>query len=205
MAKRVALALCLAVLAAGTIFSVLRIVALTDRVQELEGLLRQRQPVQQAQPESRPIRVAPPDGSRHQVLSVTDGDTFAIATDSGSVKVRVIGIDTPETVHPAKPVEPFGPEASCRAKELLGGKTVRIHYDPAPGHDRWGRYGRLLAYVELPDGGDYGLVMVREGLARAYVKYPCSREKEYLKAESAARKARVGLWAVATTRPGHAP
>lgn len=137
-----------------------------------------------------------------------DGDTFAIATDGGSLKARVIGIDTPETVHPRNPVEPFGPEASARARKLLAGQTVAIHYDPTPGHGKWDRYGRLLAYVTLPDRRDFGPVMIEEGLARAYTKYPCAREAGHVKAEAAARNARVGLWAAtvpAETRPSTRP
>lgn len=71
-----------------------------------------------------------------------------------------------------------------------------IHYDPDPKHDTWGKYGRLLVYLDLPDGRDYGLVMVEEGYARAYTKYPCSREAAYVEAEAHAREARRGLWAL---------
>ena len=108
--------------------------------------------------------------------------------------IRVIGIDTPETVHPLKPIEPGGPEASQRARELLEGHTVVIHYDPDPNHGKWDKYARLLAYLDLPDGRDFGLLMIQEGLARAYPKYPFSRQQAYLEAEEIAQQNKVGLW-----------
>jgi micrococcal nuclease len=74
---------------------------------------------------------------------VVDGDTLRIGTDNAPIKVRVIGIDTPETMYPGRPVEAFGPEATERAREVLDGRKVRIHYDPDPGHDTWDKYGRL--------------------------------------------------------------
>ncbi|MBA7587776.1 hypothetical protein ES708_29817 [subsurface metagenome] len=87
-----------------------------------------------------------------------------------------------------KPVEPGGPEATARAKELLAGKTVTIHYDPNPDHGKWGKYGRLLAYIEMPDGRDYGLVMIHESFSKAYIKYPHSRQAAYLRAEKKTRQ-----------------
>ncbi|GAI74245.1 unnamed protein product, partial [marine sediment metagenome] len=130
------------------------------------------------------MKTAPPDGSKHRVLDIIDGDTIDIDTAAGKLRVRIIGIDTPETVHPGKPVEPGGLEATARAKQLLAGKTVTIHYDPNPDHGKWGKYGRLLAYIEMPDGRDYGLVIIQEGLSKAYIEYPFSRQLSYLRAEN---------------------
>ena len=129
------------------------------------------------------MKTAPPDGSKHRVLDIIDGDTIDIDTAAGELRVRIIGIDTPETVDPGKPVEPGGPEATARARQLLAGKTVTIHYDPNPDHGKWGKYGRLLAYIEMPDGRDYGLVMIQVGLSKAYIKYPFSRMLAYSRAE----------------------
>jgi micrococcal nuclease len=138
---------------------------------------------------------APPDGGHVEVLDVIDGNTVVAGTSTSHVKVRVIGIDTPETVHPDKAVEPFGPEATARARELLLGRTVCIQYDPDPAHDRWDKYGRLLAYVQLPDGRDFGQVIVEEGLGRAYTKFPFSRQVQYVQVEATARENAIGLWA----------
>ena len=194
MRKYIVLALCLSALLAGVLFSSIRVVVLSERVRKLE----QAQPPRNAPPlplAIRPIRqTAPPDNSLHKVLRVVDGDTVEIDTEDGPLKVRVIGIDTPEILHPAKPVQPFGPEASKRAVKLLQGQVVKIHYDPDPKHGTWGKYGRLLVYLELPDGRDFGLVMIGEGLARAYPKYPFSRVTEYIAAEQKAKTSKVGIW-----------
>ena len=193
--KKILLVLSLAALTALTMFSVLRIVALSSRVEQLENVLYSRQQTPPPQSiESAELRVAPPDGSEHKVLNVIDGDTITTETANGGLPVRIIGIDTPETVHPFKPVEPGGPEASVRAKELLEGQTVTIHYDPDPKHGKWDKYQRLLAYLDLPDGRDFGLVMIQEGFARAYPKYPFSRQDAYLEAEQIAQQNKLGLW-----------
>lgn len=196
--RSVALVLCLSVLLAGVLFSSLRVIGLSERVRRLEQA--QAVPTTTYTQKAVPFnerRQAPPDGSQHKVLSVIDGDTVKIDSAAGPLSVRIIGVDTPETVHPARPVEPFGPEASEHARELLLDRRVTIHYDPDPTHDRWGKYGRLLAYIDLPDGRDFGLVMISEGLARAYPKYPFSRMSEYLRAENEAKTAKVGMWGVA--------
>jgi len=195
MKQRVALVLCLACLAANGIFSTCRILALTRRIEAIEAVPSTPRALAPETLPASPIRVAPPDGSTHKVLRIVDGDTVEIGADTGPLKIRVIGIDTPETKHPAKPVEPFGPEATARATDLLQDVLVRIHYDPDPTHARWGKYGRLLAYIALPDGRDFGTIMISEGLAKAYPKYPFSRMSKYLAVEQQATNAKVGMWA----------
>ena len=197
MRKNVLIALCLSLLSAGALFACLRIVSLSKRVRALE---QGHQAVPVVAPAVR-RRTPPPDHSLHEVLRVIDGDTFVMDASGGPLKVRVLGIDTPETVHPDRPVEPFGPEASKRALDLLGGKTVTIHYDTDPNKSRWGKYGRLLAFVELPDTRDFGSVLIGEGLARAYRKYPCSRMDPYIEVERKAKAGKVGMWAVPLVVP----
>ena len=197
--KKILLVLSCAVVTSLIIFSVLRIIALTGRVEQLENIVNSQQ--ESPLPQSTSLlqeRVAPPDGSQHKVLNVVDGDTLTIETAKGSLPVRVIGIDTPETVHPFKPIEPFGQEASIRAKELLEEQIVTIHYDPDPQHGKWGTYDRLLVYLDLPDGRDFGLLMIQEGFARAYPKYPFSRQDVYLDAEQIAQQNKIGIWAELT-------
>ncbi len=194
--KKILLVLSCAVLTAMVMFTVLRVIALTRRVQKLENIVNSLQQTTLSQPTDLvQEKFAPPDGSKHKVLKVVDGDTVTIETTEGSLTVRVIGIDTPETVHPFKPVEVGGQEASDRAKELLEGQTVVIHYDPDPKHGKWGNYKRLLVYLDLPDGRDFGLVMIQEGFAKAYPKYPFSRQELYLEAEQVAQQNKVGIWA----------
>lgn len=194
--KKILFVLSSAVLVALIMFAVLRVITLTHRVQTLENIVSSRQESSLSQSADLvQERVAPPGGSEHKVLSVIDGDTITIETTDNSLKVRIIGIDTPETLHPFKPVEFGGQEASNRAKELLEGQIVTIHYDPDPKHGKWGNYKRLLVYLDLPDGRDFGLVMIQEGFAKAYPKYPFSRQKVYLEAEQIAQMNKVGIWA----------
>jgi micrococcal nuclease len=82
------------------------------------------------------------------VVEVVDGDTIAVEVAGRREDVRLLGIDTPETVHPTKPVECFGPEASAQTEQLLPpGTRVRLERDVEPRD----HYGRLLAYVHRVD------------------------------------------------------
>jgi micrococcal nuclease len=128
---------------------------------------------------------------RAQVLRVTDGDTLHVLLSDGTERnVRIIGIDTPETVHPRKPVQCFGPEASKRMKELAQGKTVELIKREGEDEDR---YGRLLRYIML-DGRDLGALMIEEGFARAYRPFMHPKIREYRELEQDARSRRAGLW-----------
>ena len=122
-----------------------------------------------------------------RVTRVVDGDTIEI---EGGDKVRYIGIDTPETVDPRKPIQCFGIEASKKNKELVEGKTVRLEKDIT---DR-DKYSRLLRYVWV---GDLfvNLELVKQGFASSY-SYPpdVKYQKEFLAAETEAREAQRGLW-----------
>ena len=121
------------------------------------------------------------------VVRVIDGDTVEL--ENGD-RVRYLGIDTPETVHPDKPVECYGPEASERNKELVEGKTVSLLQD---GPDRDG-YDRLLRYVFI-DGtfvnGD--LVWGGYAYARSYGDSP-SLYQTLVQLERSAREGRRGGW-----------
>lgn len=90
-----------------------------------------------------PVEVAPimPDGEDTTVERVVDGDTIVVA---GGTRVRLIGIDTPETKDPRKPVQCFGTEAAAHMSSLIGpGTPVRLVHDV----ERLDRFGRTLAYV----------------------------------------------------------
>jgi micrococcal nuclease len=144
-----------------------------------------------------PARVAPPPSqapaTTAPVLRVVDGDTVVLALDGRPVHVRLIGVDTPETVHPRKPVERFGREAAAFLRALIEGKDVRVTYEDGP--SRLDRYGRTLAYLHLEPGG---LFVNREIIARgygfAYTKYPFRHMDDFRAAERAAREAPRGLW-----------
>ena len=135
---------------------------------------------------------------RAVVARVIDGDTLEL---EGGEKVRLIGVDTPETVHPSRPVEAFGKEASAFTRSALEGEAIRLEYDQANsagGHRD--RYGRILAYVYRErDGLDFNAELVRQGFAHAYTSYPFRRMEEFRRYEREARDAGRGLWGAADT------
>ena len=104
----------------------------------------------------------------------------------------MIGVDTPETVHPNKPVEYFGKEASEFTRRIAEGETVRLEADPQ--NSNRDRYNRLLRYVYLPDGTCLNEEIIRQGYGFAYVKYPFSKMEEYRLLERTAREEGRGLW-----------
>lgn len=122
-----------------------------------------------------------------KVTNVIDGDTVEI---EGGYRIRYIGIDTPETVHPSQPVECFGKEASNKNKELVEGKTVRLERDIT----ELDRYGRLLRYVWLGDAL-VNETLVKEGYATSYTYPPDVKYQEkFVQAEREARENKKGLW-----------
>ena len=121
-------------------------------------------------------------------VRVVDGDTIIL---DGRERVRLVGVDTPETKDPRKPVQYFGKEASLFTERLVEGRRVRLEYD----HTRRDRYGRTLAYVFLENGTFVNLEIVRQGYGHAYTKYPFRRMDEFRRAETTAREAGKGLWA----------
>ncbi len=144
-----------------------------------------------------PAPIPTPEGELHEVVSVVDGDTIKIAFDGGIEALRLIGIDTPETVHPSIPVECFGREASARAHELLDGRWVRIATDPT--QSTRDRYGRLLVYVWREDGTFINLEMVQAGYAFEFTyDLPYAYQQEFRTAERDARESERGLWAPET-------
>ncbi len=145
-------------------------------------------------PSSAPL----PPGEDTTVERVVDGDTIKVASVG---KVRLIGIDTPETKDPRKPVECFGREAARRAEELMGaGTAVRLVYDA----EREDRYGRTLAYVyRIDDGLFVNAALVVEGFAQAYTVPPnVAHADEFVALTSEAREARRGLWSACPPAPG---
>lgn len=128
------------------------------------------------------------DQKLFDVTSVVDGDTIKV-TELGTL--RLIGIDTPETKDPRKPVQCFGVEASNRAKELLSGKKVYLEFDPA---NRIDKYGRTLAYVYREDGYFFNAEMVKDGYANSYTKYPHPKLEEFNKLAKEARENQKGLY-----------
>jgi len=122
---------------------------------------------------------------------VIDGDTIAVEKNGKKEKVRLIGVDTPETVHPSKPVEYFGKEASEFTRKNVESKRVRLEYD-------WqsrDKYGRLLAYVYIEENGTFlNAEIIRQGYGFAYTRFPFKYLKDFRQYEREARGNNRGLW-----------
>ena len=131
----------------------------------------------------------PSEPGTYRIQRVVDGDTLALVDVEG--RVRLIGVDTPETVKPRCPVERWGPEAAAFTREFVARGEVRLERD---GTSR-DKYGRLLAYVWV---GDQMLneELIRAGLARAELQYNYSAamKARFLRAQAEAHAARRGIW-----------
>jgi len=128
----------------------------------------------------------------YPVLGVIDGDTVEVGY-RGGVSVRIIGIDTPETVHPSVADECWGQVASNAATRLLSGRRVSLRFDASQG--RLDAYGRTLGYLGIRGVGDFGLAMVKRGHAAEYTYDVAYRNQgKYQAAEQAARATGRGLW-----------
>ncbi len=139
-----------------------------------------------------------------RVVEVIDGDTLDVDLSGKVVRLRLIGIDTPETKDPRKPIECFGQEASARAYELLNSQAVELEADPS--QDDQDQYGRLLRYVWLPDGRLFNEEMIAQGYAFEYTyRVPYKYQAEFKAAEQAAREAQHGLWSAMSCNGQHIP
>jgi endonuclease YncB( thermonuclease family) len=134
----------------------------------------------------------PKDAVTAKVQRVSDGDTFVAVVKGRRERVRVIGVDTPESVDPSRPDEPYGEEASEFAKHHLDGETVRLAGDAEPRD----RYGRLLAYVWLRDGTFWNALLVAEGYAQQLTIPPnVTYAALFRRLVAEARRNDRGLWA----------
>ncbi len=123
-----------------------------------------------------------------EVRYVNDGDTLQLRRE----KVRVIGIDTPEIDGPHTDAEHLGLNASAFARSLINrGDRVCLLSTDAQDRDQ---YDRLLRYVHLADGRDFGVLMLETGLAEIYHSQSHPRKKAYQATERAAKNAQIGLW-----------
>lgn len=134
-----------------------------------------------------------------EVVRAVDGDTIVVTIRGNQEKVRLLGVDTPESVDPRRPVECYGKEAARRTAALAAGKRIRLERDDAAG-DR-DSFGRLLRYVYLEDGTFLNETLIREGFAREYTHRRSYEFRQRFKdAEREARDARRGLWDPAACR-----
>ncbi|KKM12115.1 hypothetical protein SY88_05140 [Clostridiales bacterium PH28_bin88] len=127
----------------------------------------------------------------YHVQRVVDGDTIQVKIGNKEEAVRLIGVDTPETKAPGKPVEPYGPEAAAFTERLVEGKKVRLELDV----QERDKYGRILAYVYLEEGTFVNAELLRQGYARLLTIPPNVRYADtFVRLEREAREARRGLW-----------
>jgi micrococcal nuclease len=142
-----------------------------------------------------PTANAGPVEATATVLKVVDGDTIDIRDDvRGRLRVRLLGIDTPETKKPGYTIGCWGPEATAFAESTLLGQRVALVPDST--QDKTDRYGRTLAYLDKADGWDYSIEAARAGAAHSYVYHyrPAQRADQIAAAEQEAKSAGRGLW-----------
>jgi micrococcal nuclease len=136
-----------------------------------------------------------------QVLRVVDGDTIKVRADGFEGAVRLIGVNTPETKHPSKGVEPYGPEAAAYTKKILDGRRVFLEFDA----QRLDRYRRVLAYVWLSEPKDDSPQEVQKRMFNAHLLFDgyaqvmsippnVKYQDVFLALQREAREANRGLW-----------
>ena len=141
-----------------------------------------------------------PDGQKYHgrtftVVNIVDGDTFDLNTPDGqhkTTRIRPLGVDTPETVHPKYPPMYYGKEATEYTSFLVLDKTVTVEIDTVS--DSRDVYGRLLCFVTLDDGIDFGETLIKSGYAYADLRFEHGKYDRYTQLQLQAVKARVGLW-----------
>ncbi len=129
----------------------------------------------------------------YRVVRVNDGDTLTIDMDGTEERVRMIGVDTPETQDPRKPVQCFGRAATAFTKQLVGkSEQVRLVADELSSNRD--RYNRLLRYVYLADDRLLQEEIIKQGYGFAYTNFPFTKSEEFKKLEREARENNRGLW-----------
>ncbi len=137
-------------------------------------------------------------GEMAELVKVVDGDTIEVSIDGVKKKVRMIGINAPESVDPRRKVECFGKEASNYLKSiLLIGSDVILTADSS--QDDIDRYGRIIRYVQLIDGTDVNAKMIIDGYAYEYTyRVPYLKQAEYRVNQEKAEFDGKGLWSEET-------
>jgi len=121
-----------------------------------------------------------------------DGDTISVNMNGRSEKIRMIGVDTPETHKPNTPVQCYGPAASAYTKNIIGNQKVRLQADPMSSNRD--KYNRLLRYVYLPDGTNLNAQLISTGNGFYYPYFPFEKAEEFSKLQENAKNTGKGLW-----------
>lgn len=122
-----------------------------------------------------------------------DGDTVEVNINGHTEAIRFIGVDTPETHDPRKPVQCYGQEAASFTQQLINNQPLRLVADPLD-TDR-DRYDRLLRYLYLPDGTLVNQKLIADGYGFYYPYFPFTKKSEFAASQAAAQQAHKGLWA----------
>ena len=131
----------------------------------------------------------PPTGVPIRVVRAIDGDTLLL---EGNFRIRLLGVNTPETKHPDHPPEPFGEEAYQFTRSLVDQQLVTLEFD----RERLDTYRRVLAYVYLADGSLLNEQLIQKGMSPAIVSFPIRSDRKRLfeEAERTAQRNRAGIW-----------
>lgn len=154
-------------------------------------LLRQQGYLEQPTTETKKL-VEQATPGLYQVTKFDDGDTIQVDMEGKQETVRFIGVDTPETHDPRKPIQCFGTAAANFTKNVIGKNRVRLEADPT--NNNRDRYQRLLRYVFLPDGTLVNKKIIAEGYGFALVGFPFQKMEEFKSAQATAREQNKGLW-----------
>lgn len=128
----------------------------------------------------------------YSVSRFVDGDTIAVNMNGKAEKIRLIGVDTPETHKPNTPVQCYGPAAAAFTKNSLTGKKFRLVSDSLS-TDR-DRYDRLLRYIVLTDGTNFNKQLIEGGYGFFYPYFPFTKSDEFAAAQESAKTANRGVW-----------
>lgn len=134
----------------------------------------------------------------YRVTNFIDGDTISVDMDGRSEKVRLIGVDTPETHDPRKAVQCFGQSAAAFTRNFIGVNRVRLERDPQTTNRD--RYDRLLRYVYLQSGQLVNAEIIKQGYGFAYVYFPFNKMEEFKRYQVTAEKQGLGLWSKCQTQ-----
>ncbi len=140
-----------------------------------------------------PLFLCPVSGHAENIAfcyDVADGDTLFVKISNRDETLRLIGIDTPEIKSKYTREEFFGQKSSQFTRSHVKGKMIQFEYD----RERRDKYGRLLAYVYLPDGKMLNRLLVEKGYARAYKFFKYKMKEEFIELEKRAKKGCLGLW-----------
>lgn len=137
------------------------------------------------------IPSAPPGSFK--VVSFADGDTISVAMNGQTERVRLIGVDTPETAKNGVAGQCYAQAAAAFTRDQIKADgSIRLQADPIG--DNRDRYGRLLRYVYLPDGSQLNRRLIEEGYGFAYLFFPFSQSADFAAAQNQARQNGKGLW-----------